>query len=49
MRIAVPREAEGERRVALVPDSITRLRKAGHEVVVERGAGEAAGFPDAAY
>jgi NAD(P) transhydrogenase subunit alpha len=50
MRIAVLREAaEGERRVALVPESVTRLLKAKHEVRVERGAGVSAGFPDAAY
>ena len=47
MRIAVPREtAAGERRVALVPDAVSRLTAAGLDVVVERGAGEAAGFRD---
>src|SRR5439155_473530 len=50
MRIAVPREtAAGERRVALVPESIKKLIQAGYEVSVEAGAGAAAGFPDAAY
>lgn len=50
MRIGVPRETlAGERRVALVPETITRLKKGGAEVVVERGAGVAAGFPDATY
>ncbi|HEU4384313.1 MAG TPA: Re/Si-specific NAD(P)(+) transhydrogenase subunit alpha [Anaeromyxobacteraceae bacterium] len=50
MRIGVPVEtAPRERRVALVPDSVARLRKAGLEVVVERGAGLEAGFADAAY
>ena len=40
MRIGVPRETlEGERRVALVPDAVSRLVKAGVEVVVELGAG----------
>ena len=49
MRIGVPRELEpGERRVALVPDAVTRLG-AGFEVVVEPGAGAAASFPDEAY
>jgi NAD(P) transhydrogenase subunit alpha len=49
MRIGVVKEsAAGERRVALVPDSITRLGES-VEVLVERGAGAAAGFPDAAY
>lgn len=50
VRIAVPREsAHDERRVALVPESVSRLVKAGVEVVVERGAGEAAYISDAAY
>jgi NAD(P) transhydrogenase subunit alpha len=39
----------GERRVALVPASVGVLVKAGHEVVVEPGAGAAAGFSDAEY
>lgn len=48
--IAVPREsAEGERRVALVPDTVGRLVKAGHTVRIERGAGTNAGFPDKLY
>lgn len=50
MRIAVPREtAPGERRVALTPDMVARLIKAGHTVSMERGAGERAGFPDSSY
>jgi NAD(P) transhydrogenase subunit alpha len=50
MRIAVPREtAPGERRVALVPENVAKLGKQGHQVRVERGAGAAAGFADAAY
>ena len=50
MRIGVPKEtAPRERRVALVPDSVGRLVKSGLEVVVERGAGGAAAFPDDAY
>ena len=39
----------GERRVALVPAMLPSLRKAGLEVVVEAGAGEAAGFPDSGF
>jgi NAD(P) transhydrogenase subunit alpha len=35
--------------VALVPDAVTRLASAGFEVVVERGAGVAASFPDASF
>ncbi len=50
MRIGVPREtAERERRVAMVPDVVRRLGAAGHEVVIEPGAGAAAGFSDAAF
>ena len=46
----MPREtAPGERRVALVPDIVWRLTGAGFEVAVEAGAGEAAGYADAAY
>src|SRR3979490_1794303 len=50
MRIGVVREtAPGERRVALVPDTVGRLAKSGNEVVVERGAGQASSFPDWMY
>ncbi len=50
MRVGVPREtAAGETRVALVPESISRLTDKGFEVFVARGAGEAAAFPDQAY
>ena len=50
MHIGVPRETEEhERRVALVPDSVARLVKGGHQVTVERGAGSSAYFPDEQY
>ena len=50
MRVGVPREtAPGERRVALVPDVAGRLVRAGSDVLVERGAGVAAGYPDLEY
>ncbi|MBI2323557.1 MAG: Re/Si-specific NAD(P)(+) transhydrogenase subunit alpha [Chloroflexi bacterium] len=50
MRIGVPRETvPGERRVALVPETVQKLVKAGNEVVVERGAGTEAAFVDSAY
>lgn len=50
MIIGVPKEIyPGERRVALVPVAIPNLTKAGLEVVIEAGAGEQAGYPDAAY
>ena len=46
----MPREsAAGEHRVALVPDAVGRLATAGFELVVERGAGVGAGFPDESY
>jgi NAD(P) transhydrogenase subunit alpha len=48
--VGVPKESyPGERRVALVPVVVPMLAKAGVEVVVEAGAGEPAGYPDAAY
>ncbi len=50
MKIAVVREIrEGERRVALVPESCGKLAKAGIRVAIESGAGERAFFPDASY
>ena len=50
MIVGVPRESyPGERRVALVPLVLPNLIKAGLEVVVESGAGEQAGYPDALY
>ncbi|MEQ8786130.1 MAG: Re/Si-specific NAD(P)(+) transhydrogenase subunit alpha [Pirellulaceae bacterium] len=50
MKVAVLKETfPGERRVALVPGSVPQLVKAGLEVVVEQGAGQAAGYPDTAY
>jgi NAD(P) transhydrogenase subunit alpha len=50
MRIAVAKEIEVcERRVALIPDTVTRLVKQGLEVWVETGAGEGAFFSDSAY
>ncbi len=50
MKVAVTRETyPGERRVALVPDILPALTKAGWQVLVEAGAGVAAGFTDADY
>lgn len=47
MRIAVPKEIRpGEKRVALVPDIISKLTKSGHQVVIESGAGVAAQYSD---
>ncbi len=50
MIIGVPKESfPGEQRVALVPAVLPSLAKAGCEVLMEAGAGEAALYPDAAY
>ena len=50
MTIGIPKESRpGERRVALVPAAVPALTKAGLTVLVEAGAGERAGFLDAAY
>jgi NAD(P) transhydrogenase subunit alpha len=50
MRISVLKETDPrERRVALVPDSVKRLVDAGHELIVEHGAGLGAYFSDAQY
>ena len=50
MKVGVPREtAPGERRVALVPESVRKLTATGVEVAVEPGLGEPASFLDAAY
>ena len=50
MQIGVPREtAEGERRVALVPEVVGKLKGQGLDVVVERGAGAGALIPDEQY
>ena len=50
MSIGVPKElAALEKRVAQTPESVQKLTKAGFNVLVEKGAGAAAKFPDAAY
>ena len=50
MKAGVVKEtAPGERRVALVPDAVAKLRAAGIEVLVERGAGEGAWLSDSLY
>src|SRR5271169_2941167 len=48
MILGVPKETLlGERRVSVIPDAIPKLT--GVSVIVERGAGESAGFTDASY
>src|ERR1051326_2463056 len=50
MNIAVPKETvSGEKRVALVPDALPPLTKAGFTVLVEAGAGQGAYFQDTDY
>jgi alanine dehydrogenase len=50
MIIGVPKEIKKqEHRVALLPSAAYQLIKRGHKVVVERGAGVGAGYPDADY
>jgi NAD(P) transhydrogenase subunit alpha len=50
MQVAVLKETyPGERRVALVPADVPKLAKSGIEVLVEAGAGLAAGFSDESY
>lgn len=48
-RIGIAAERPGETRVAATPDSVGKLLQLGYRVVVERGAGAASSFPDAAY
>lgn len=50
MTVSILKEtAEGERRVALAPEHVGDLKKAGLEVILESGAGEASGISDDAY
>jgi len=50
MKIGVVQErAPNEKRVALLPEALTRLKASGVEALVEKGAGQAASVPDAAY
>jgi alanine dehydrogenase len=50
MKIGVPKEIKtNENRVALVPAGAEALVAKGHSVMIEKGAGEGSGFPDALY
>nr|WP_216598150.1 MULTISPECIES: Re/Si-specific NAD(P)(+) transhydrogenase subunit alpha [unclassified Ruegeria] len=50
VKIGTPKEIlDGENRVAMTPDSAVQLQKLGYECLIEKGAGAAAGFSDAAY
>lgn len=50
MKVGIPKEIyPRERRVSATPDTVTKLAKLGLEVIVEAGAGDAAGYDDASY
>jgi H+-translocating NAD(P) transhydrogenase subunit alpha len=50
MKVGIPRETwPGETRVAVIPAGVTALKKSGADVIVEIGAGAAAGIPDDLY
>ena len=50
MKLGTPKEVfEGEARVAMTPDSARQLQKLGYECLIQTGAGQKAGFSDAAY
>ena len=50
MKIGVPKEIKDhEARVGLVPSGVTALKEAGHEVVVQTGAGKGSSLPDEDY
>ncbi len=50
MQISVPAETwQNERRVALIPDSVQRLTKAGFDIALQSGAGAEAGYSDDDY
>ncbi len=49
MRVGVPKETTGERRVALTPQVVVRLVENRHQVSIETGAGEEAGFDNEQY
>ncbi len=50
MKVAIVKEsAPNERRVALVPEAVGKLTGAGHEVLVQSGAGDGASIPDADF
>lgn len=50
MLIGVPKEIkESEKRVSITPYSVNQIVKAGHQVIVESGAGEGSFFADKQY
>jgi alanine dehydrogenase len=50
MIIGVPKEIKThENRVALLPGGVTKMKRNGHEVLIQKGAGQGSGFPDEQY
>jgi H+-translocating NAD(P) transhydrogenase subunit alpha len=49
MKIFVPREPDGEKRCALIPADVSRLKLLGAEVTIEQALGERAGYADSEY
>jgi alanine dehydrogenase len=50
MIIGVPKEIKThENRVALLPGGVTKMKRNGHDVLIEKGAGKGSGFPDEQY
>ncbi|NIV11696.1 MAG: alanine dehydrogenase, partial [Aliifodinibius sp.] len=50
MIIGVPKEIKThENRVALLPGGVTKMKRNGHEVLIEKGAGQGSGFSDEQY
>lgn len=50
MLIGVPKEIKKEEyRVGLTPSGVGELKRGGHTLLIEQGAGEGSGFPDSAY
>ena len=50
VQVCIPQEVKvGEWRVAATPDTVSALVSAGHQVLIERGAGLASGYPDRSY
>ena len=49
MKLGVITEPEGENRIAIVPNSIPKLSKAGFKILVESGAGTSSSYSDAEF
>ena len=50
IRISLPKESDpNENRISLSPQAVALLTNNGHEIVIEKGAGERAGFSDSDY